>query len=299
VLTIGTFDGLHLGHQALIRQLINSARQFQARTAVITFHPRPKTVLAPHLANSDYLTTAEERITLFSDLGLDVLVITPFTLDLAQTTARQFVEPVVRNLNVVRLCVGHDFALGKNREGNVNVLKDLGHDLGYDLVEVPPLLLQGGVVSSTQIRRQLLAGDVRSATVLLGRYPALSGRIVRGAQRGRTIGFPTANFLVPSEKLVPANGVYATFVRRPGDAHRLPSVTNIGIRPSFDGNVHTVETFIFDFDEDIYEQSFTLELVERLRPEVRFDSIKALVTQIKQDADQARTLLVKEAISTT
>ena len=297
ILTIGTFDGLHRGHQALILQLKTAAKQLQAQSAVIAFHPRPKTIFAPDRHSHDYLTTPEERIALFESLGLDVLVLIPFTLEFAQTTAHDFVKLVVERLKMVQLWVGHDFAMGKNREGNVEKLAELGAEFNYTLREIEPFLLDGKVVSSSEIRQQLLAGNVRQATHLLGRYSSLTGKIVLGAQRGRTIGFPTANFAVPAERLVPANGVYATFVRRPDDDQRLASVTNVGVRPSFDGQGRTVEAYIFDFDEDIYNQTFTLEFVERLRPEKKFDGIEALITQITQDAEQARSLLAKEIIS--
>jgi riboflavin kinase/FMN adenylyltransferase len=294
VVTIGTFDGLHRGHQALIDHLKQDARQHQAQTAVITFHPRPKTVLAPHLPNNDYLTTPEERLALFEALGIDLVVLTPFTLELAKTSAYDFVKLIVERLHMVGLCVGHDFALGKNREGNVDKLTELGQEFGYTLRQVMPLVLDDDVVSSTRIRHYLLEGNVRQATHLLGRYPSLSSTIIQGVQRGRTIGFPTANFAVPAERILPANGVYATFIRRTGQSWRYPSVTNVGIRPSFDSKERTVETFIFDFDEDIYNQSFTLEFVERLRPEKKFENIGALVAQIGQDAEQARQLLASE-----
>ena len=297
VLTIGTFDGLHRGHQALIRQLKTAARQLRAKSAVIAFHPRPKAVFVPERYGNDYLTTPDERIALFKSLGLDILVLVPFTLELAQIMAYDFVKLVVESLNVVQFWVGHDFALGKNREGNVEKLAELSAEFNYTLREIEPFLLDSKVVSSSEIRQQLLTGEVRQAAHLLGRYPSLTGKIVLGARRGRTIGFPTANFAVPAERLVPANGVYATFVRRPDDDRRLASVTNIGVRPSFDGQERTVESFIFDFDKDIYDQTFTLEFVERLRPEKKFDGIEALVNQITRDSEQARSLLAKEIIA--
>ena len=297
VLTIGTFDGLHKGHQYLISQLKAQAQSRQAQSAVIAFHPRPKTVLAPHLPGNDYLTTPAERIALFEAAGLDVLVLTPFTLEIAHTTAYDFVKMIVEQLNVVQLCVGHDFALGKNREGNVEKLTALGREFNYTICDIEPFLLDGKVVSSTQVRQQVVAGNVRQAAYLLGRYPALTSKVVQGARRGRTIGFPTANFAVPPERLLPANGVYASFIRHPGRTQRLPGVTNVGIRPSFDGQERTVETFIFDFNEDIYHQILTLEFVEYLRPEKKFNGIDQLVAQITQDAKQARVLLANEVAS--
>ncbi|MCK6628070.1 MAG: bifunctional riboflavin kinase/FAD synthetase [Anaerolineae bacterium] len=295
VLTIGTFDGLHRGHQALIQQLQQSARERRAQAAVIAFHPRPKTVLAPHLPNNDYLTTPEERIALFEKLGLDILILIPFTLEFSQTTAADFMRLLVERLNMAALWAGHDFALGKNREGNLDKLRALGQALNYTVHEFTPLLIDGQIVSSTHVRNFLLAGDVRQATQFLGRYPSLSSEIVHGAQRGRTIGFPTANFAVPAERLLPANGVYATWVQLPGETQRRASVTNVGIRPSFDSSERTVEAYIFDFDQDLYGQRLTLEFVERLRPEKKFSSIDELVAQIRHDAEQSRQLLTEEA----
>jgi riboflavin kinase / FMN adenylyltransferase len=296
VLTIGTFDGLHRGHQALIKQLQQSATEHQAQAAVIAFHPRPKTVLAPHLPNNDYLTTPEERIALFEKLGLDSLILIPFTLEFSQTRAANFMHLLVERLNLVELWAGHNFALGKNREGNLEKLRALGQELNYNVCEFRPILINGKIVSSTQIRNLLLAGEVRQATEFLGRYPSLSSEIVQGARRGHTIGFPTANFAVPPERLLPANGVYATFVQLPGESGRRASVTNVGIRPSFEGTQRTVEAYIFDFDRDIYGQRPTLEFVERLRPEKKFSSIDELVAQIGHDAQVARDLLVKEEV---
>jgi riboflavin kinase/FMN adenylyltransferase len=296
ILTIGTFEGLHRGHQALIKQLKQSAHERQAQAAVIAFHPRPKTVLAPHLPNNDYLTTPEERIALFEKLGLDILILIPFTLEFSQTTAYDFMKLLVERLNLTELWAGHDFALGKNREGDLEKLRALGQELHYQVREFEPILIEGKIVSSTQIRQLLLTGDVRQATKFLGRYPSLSSEIVQGARRGHTIGFPTANFAVPPERLLPANGVYASFVQLPGETQRRASVTNVGVRPSFEGTERTVESYIFDFEQDLYGQRLTLEFVERLRPEKKFSSIDELVAQIKHDAQEARALLAKEDI---
>ncbi len=298
VLAIGTFDGLHRGHYHVINIVKLEAQKRQAQTVIMTFHPRPKAVFAPDLFSQDYLSTPEERIALLETLGLDVLILLPFTLELSQTTAPDFVKILVDRLKIVQLCVGHDFVLGKNREGNVEKLTALGREFDYTIQEISPYVLENQVVSSTVIRQQLTIGDVRHAAYLLGRYPSLTSTIEQGARRGRTIGFPTANFSVPPERLLPANGVYATFVRRLGQNQPLPAVTNVGIRPSFGGEERTVEAHIFDFDEDIYGQLLTLEFVERLRPEKKFDGINALVAQIRQDAEQARLLLAAEIVST-
>lgn len=294
VLTIGTFDGVHCGHQALIKQLTQSAHRHGAQAAVMAFHPRPKAVLAPHLPNNDHLTTPKERITLFEALGLDILILIPFTLEFAQTAAHDFMQLLVERLHLVELWAGHDFALGKNREGNLTRLAELGRELNFTVHEFAPLYIEGELASSTRIRQLLLEGEVRRATALLGRYPTLRSEIIQGAQRGRTIGFPTANFTVPTERLLPANGVYATWVQLPGSTHRYPSVTNVGIRPSFGGSERTVEAYIFDFEANLYGQVLTLEFVERLRPEKRFNGIDELVAQISHDSAQARAVLAEE-----
>jgi riboflavin kinase/FMN adenylyltransferase len=293
VLTIGTFDGLHRGHTALMQQLKEAAARQQAASAVIAFHPRPKTVLAPHLPNNDYLTTPAERIALFEACGIDVLILIPFTLEFAQTTAVDFMQRLVDHLHLVQFWCGHDFALGKNREGTMERLAVLGQQMGYTVHEFLPVLIDGQIISSTQIRRFVEAGHIRQAAQFLGRYPAVTGAVVQGDQRGRALGFPTANLLTPPERLLPANGVYATFARLT-DGARRPAVTNVGLRPSFQGSQRTVETYIFDFNRDIYGQSVTLEFVEYLRPEKKFNGLAELKAQISQDSAQAGALLAAE-----
>jgi riboflavin kinase/FMN adenylyltransferase len=294
VLTIGTFDGLHLGHQDILRQLQKQALILEAKTAVIAFHPRPKAVFVPARFKNDYLTTPDERIDLFAQFGIDVLILIPFTLEFAQTTAYEFMRMLTQKINLIQMCVGHDFALGKNREGNIDRLTELGMEFNYSICEIQPFILDGDVVSSTRVRTHLRAGEIRATARLLGRYPRLTSHVVQGAKRGRTIGFPTANLAVPPERLLPANGVYASFVQIQGEGARYSSATNVGVRPSFGNSDRTVETYILDFNQDIYGQTVTLEFVERLRPERRFDGIEALVAQIQRDSDQARRLLVAE-----
>lgn len=296
-LTIGTFDGVHRGHQDLLDHLKATASKRKARTSVIAFHPRPKTVFVPHLHSNDYLTTPDERIALLASYGIDFLALIPFSRALSQMTAFDFVKLIVESLCVVELCVGYDFAMGKNREGNVEKLKALGQQFDYGVTIVEPFLLDGQVVSSTQVREELKSGNIRRAAYLLGRFPSLASKVVEGAKRGRTIGFPTANLTVPPERLLPADGVYATFIQIQGRDERLHGVTNIGIRPSFGSAERTVETHIFDFSDNIYGQHCVLEFVERLRPEQKFEGVDALVAQITRDAKQARSLLAKEVLS--
>jgi riboflavin kinase/FMN adenylyltransferase len=294
VLTIGTFDGLHLGHQDVLQQLKKTAQQLKARTAVIAFHPRPKAIFLPDRFHNDYLTVPDERIELFRQQGVDVLILIPFSLDFAQISAAAFMRMLTEKINLVQMCVGHDFALGKNREGTIGKLRELGHEFNYEICEIQPFILNGEAVSSTRIRRYLRQGDVRGAAALLGRYPFLTSQVVKGAQRGRTIGFPTANLAVSPERLLPSNGVYATFVQIMGEKNRYPSATNIGVRPSFGEQERTVEAHILNFNRNIYNEFVTVEFVDRLRPEKKFNGVEELVSQIKKDAAQAKELLAGE-----
>jgi len=296
ILTIGTFDGLHLGHQNLLQQLNAAAKNHQAMSVVLAFHPRPKTVLAPHLPSDDYLTTATERITLFERLGLDVLLLVPFTRELSQVTAEAFMGLLKARLNMIELWAGHDFALGKGREGNLEKLSELGQTLGYQLHETAPVIVNEQIVSSTRIRHLLMDGNIPQATAFLGRYPAITGEVGHGAKLGRTLGFPTANLITPPERLLPANGIYATFMVRAKTGQRYLSATNVGVRPHFDGTTRTVEAYILDFDEDIYGETFTLEFVTRLRPEEKFDTLEGLLTQMAKDVLQARTILSSKSL---
>jgi riboflavin kinase/FMN adenylyltransferase len=294
VATIGAFDGVHLGHQFLIRNLVARAKETGRLAMVVTFHPHPVAVLRPDLPIR-YLTTPGEKAVLMEQLSLDILAILPFDAQMARMSAAEFTGALVRHLRLRELWVGPDFALGRNREGDIATLRALGADLGFAVRAVEPFLLDGEVVSSTRIRALLAQGDVRGATRLLGRYPTVAGEVVPGARRGRALGYPTANLEVRQERAVPADGVYAVFAVL--GTERYPGVANIGVRPSFDNGARTVETFILDFDQDIYGCDLVVEFVERLRPEQRFPNIADLVRQIGQDVEVARRILDDEARS--
>jgi riboflavin kinase/FMN adenylyltransferase len=291
VLTIGSYDGIHRGHRQVIASLNQAANNYQVPSILITFHPRPKIVFAPHL-KSDYLTTLEEKITIFKALKLDIVAILPFTLEFAQTPARTFMEQVFDAVRPLELWVGSDFKLGKNREGDVPFLQALGQEMGF-LVKVVDLETVGGEkISSTQIREALATGQMRRVTHLLGDYAFVQGRVVQGAQRGHTVGFPTANIAVDKDKLLPANGVYAVWMHVAGEIY--PAVANIGVRPTFDESEKTIEVHIFDFEQDIYGQDVRVDLVEYLRPEEKFASLDALIAQIGIDVKRAREILKSE-----
>ncbi len=291
VLTIGAFDGVHLGHQALIGDIVGRARATDRLAVLITFHPHPAAVLAPDRA-PQYLTTPGEKVALLEGLGLDLMVLLPFDHHVAVTPALDFMKALSRHLRVRELWVGTDFSLGRNREGDAMRLQQLGQELGYDLHVVEPLLDGGEPISSSRIRALLRRGSVEEATRLLGRYPSLSGEVVSGAQRGRGLGFPTANLQVRPERAVPADGVYAVFALL--GSERYQAVANVGIRPSFDNGHRTVETHLFDFDQDIYGCDLVVEFVTRLRPERRFADIADLIAQIQEDGAEARRILDRE-----
>lgn len=291
ILTIGAFDGLHRGHQELIGAVVQHARATNRLAALLTFHPHPAVVLAPERAPR-YLTTPGEKMALLENLGLDLVLLLPFSRQVAATPAREFMEEVSKHLRVRELWVGTDFALGRNREGDVPRLRELGRDLGYQVRAYEPVQGDEAIISSSRVRSLLAKGCVRETTRLLGRYPSLSGEVVVGAQRGRTLGFPTANLEVRPERAVPADGVYAVLAVL--GSERLPAVANIGVRPSFDNGQRTVETHIFDFDEDIYGCDLVVEFVVRLRDERRFEDIDDLVAQIEQDSQAARRVLSDE-----
>ncbi|HSR31319.1 MAG TPA: bifunctional riboflavin kinase/FAD synthetase [Anaerolineae bacterium] len=291
ILTIGAFDGVHRGHQALIGAVRDRASATGRLAALVTFHPHPAVLLAPDRAPR-YLTTLGSKLALFESLGVDLVVLLTFDLQMAATPARQFMEKLSGHLQFRELWVGADFALGRNREGDVHYLRELGQDLGYEVRVFEPVLEVHGTISSSRIRALLSDGCVEKAAALLGRYPSLSGEVIVGAHRGRILGFPTANLKVHPERAIPADGVYAVFAVL-GTA-RHPAVANIGVRPSFDNGHRTVETHIFDFDQDIYGCDLVVEFVARLRDERRFENIDDLVSQIERDSKAARRILTDE-----
>ena len=288
VLAIGSFDGIHRGHQHLIDQVLRQAHQKGLLAGLITFYPHPAAILAPEKA-PPYLTTPGEKIALLEKQGLELVAILPFDRQLAQTSARDFMQTLKRHMRLKELWVGADFTLGRDREGGLPVLQMLGQELGFDVTSVEPLLWEGKTISSTRIRRCLAAGQVRRAAALLGRYPSLSGKVVPGVQRGRQLGIPTANLAVRPERSVPADGVYAIYALLGQERHL--GVANVGVRPSFDNGERTIETHILDFDQDIYGVDLVVEFVERLRDEKRFNNIDELIAQIVQDIERARHIL--------
>ena len=295
--TIGVFDGVHLGHQTVLKHVVESANRDGLASAAITFHPHPRQVLRPDLT-TEYVTSLEDRLSLIMRTGLDGVATVSFTSEFAQTDAGDFVRMLVEEFNLARLIIGEDFALGRQRGGDPETLAALGQELGYE-VEVIELLTNDATtkVSSTEVRSALGGGDVTLVSELLGRRFALHGPVVVGFERGRSIGFATANVAIGNDRAIPAPGVYATIAHL--ESGPMPSVTNIGMRPTFDdGGGLSIECHIIDFDEDIYGTDLRVEFVQRLRGERKFGGIDALVEQIGNDRDTARDLLASMSIGT-
>lgn len=288
VVTIGVFDGIHRGHQALIRQLVSEAHAAGRLAVAITFFPHPD-ILLRGLEGRYYLHTPQEKADLLGELGIDTVLTLAFNDELRHVRAAEFVDSLVERLKLAQLWVGADFAMGYQREGNVAFLTGQGSQKGFDIRVVDLVLVDGEVISSTAIRQALEAGEVEQAANWLGRGYSVTGEIIHGEKRGRSIGIPTANVAVWSEKVIPANGVYAGWATV-GD-ERFMAMTNIGVRPTFDGQGVTVEAHLLDFNRDIYGQTMTLTFEKRLRSEKRFNGIQELIAQIHADIDAGRAAL--------
>jgi riboflavin kinase / FMN adenylyltransferase len=285
VVTLGNFDGIHLGHQTLIHGAVADARRLQVPSVVLTFEPHPLKILAPERAPK-MLLAHKDKMELLRALGVDVVVIQTFNREFARMEAESFVrEILLGRIRAVKIWAGQDLRFGRGRKGSVGDLMRWGGDLGFDVSVVEPILVEGVRVSSSLIRELVTAGRMAEVRPLLGRYYFISGRVGRGHRRGREIGFPTANISSRAEVL-PADGIYAT-IFSVGGTQRL-SVSSIGRNPTFGAGPRTVESFIFDFHDEIYGAAMKLAFVKRLREERKFDSVGALTAQIRQDVADAR-----------
>lgn len=287
-LTIGVFDGVHRGHQEIIQQLTAGARSNGAPAVVLTFNPHPASVLAGR--EIKLLTLPEERAEILFGLGVDALIDLPFTRELAEHSAEDFMATLRQHLGLSHLLIGYDFALGKGRAGNFERLGQIGQELGYQVSAIAAQRQADIVISSTLIRQDIAAGEVARAADRLGRPYALSGTVIPGDGRGRTIGIPTANVDVSLQKAIPLNGVYACHALI--DGQKQQAVVNIGLRPTFTSGetLPRVEAHLLNYAADLYGKNLRLEFIERLRGEQKFASIDALVSQIRADIERAKLL---------
>ncbi|MFZ1886470.1 MAG: bifunctional riboflavin kinase/FAD synthetase [Candidatus Binataceae bacterium] len=288
VVTPGNFDGVHLGHRAILKAAIDRARAAGGTAFALTYDPLPAKLLVPDRAPR-LILVPEDKLELLRLSGLDGVIVVNFTRALSMIEPRDFVRDYfLGRIGAREVVIGHSVNFGHNRAGNASVMVELGREFGFDTTVVGPVKVAGIEVSSTKVRELITTGEVRAAAKLLGRYHFLHGRVVRGRERGRTIGFPTANLESETECL-PPDGVYATRVIL-GDG-AFGSITNLGMRPTFAETARSIEAHIFDFNRDIYGERIKLELIERIRPEKKFDSAEALKNQIALDLARAKEIL--------
>ncbi|MGA3209471.1 MAG: bifunctional riboflavin kinase/FAD synthetase [Syntrophales bacterium] len=287
--TIGNFDGVHLGHLPILKKLIEAAHSENSKAVVITFDPHPKKVLRPEIRPFYLITSTEEKIKLLEDIGVDGLILIPFDLNFSKMTAESFVCDILWDkLHIRKIFVGHDYSFGKSKTGNKVFLAAIGKKLGFEVDIINAVKLDDETISSTRLRHLILDGDVRTAARLLGRPYNVSGIVVEGKRRGSILGIPTAN-IKPEKELIPAQGVYAVIAHLENDRHQ--GVLNIGFNPTFSDTDLSVEVFLLDFSGDIYGKRVNVLFMERIRDEVKFENSEQLVKQIRKDIDEAWAIL--------
>ncbi len=289
-LTIGVFDGVHRGHQQIIKRLTTGAQEQGVPAVVLTFDPHPAKLFGR--SEIKLLTLPDERAELLASFGVDIVITNPFDQNVANTSAFDFMQQVKNQLGISHLVLGYDSTVGKNREGNAARLKEIGEELGYTVEVVSAVSDESGVISSTEIRKLIEVGNITEAARLMGHAYSLHGPVIHGDARGRTIDVPTANIGYSHEdKMIPANGIYACWAHL--DGQKYQAATNIGINPTFtpDKQIPNIEAHLLDFRQEIYEEDVKLEFIARLRDELRFDSVEKLLEQIWKDIEQTREIL--------
>lgn len=293
VLTVGTFDGVHLGHQFIIQGLKRRAANRHISSTLVTFNPHPQLVLSsPNKPKLKILTTIDEKIELLRALELDRLVIINFTSQFSKTTSDDFVKNVLfKNIGFCEIVIGHDHAFGKDRKGNIETLRNIGHQLGFSVEKLTALKKNGTVINSSKIRNLLHEGDVKSTTKALGRHYFINGKVVTGEGRGQSLNYPTANIeLTSNDKLIPADGVYAVYVYYGNE--RFNGMMNIGSRPTFNmSSNHTLEVHLFNFNKTIYDENLKIEFVKKIREEMKFSGTEELITQLDNDKQTTLEIL--------
>ncbi|MEX2604952.1 MAG: bifunctional riboflavin kinase/FAD synthetase [Gracilimonas sp.] len=292
VVTVGTFDGVHLGHRAIMDAVVRKAKERNARSVVVTFDPHPRDIINPGKGGIKLLTTLKERCEILQDLGVDLLLVIPFDRDFSLLTSEEFVRDIIyEKVGVSEFVIGYDHHFGRDRKGTIETIENLGKKLGFDAYVVSKQEMQHVTISSTVIRKTLAEeGNVNKAAEFLDRHYLLNGIVMHGDERGHTIGYPTANLKPEHEdKVIPKNGVYAVKVRVKEEWYG--GMMNIGIRPTFGEDVRTLEVHIFEFDKEIYGKTIQVRFVDRIRDEQKFDGIKALKSQLDSDKEKCLELL--------
>jgi riboflavin kinase/FMN adenylyltransferase len=292
VVTVGTFDGVHAGHRAIVDTVAEKADEREARSVLVTFDPHPRDIINPGDAGIKLLTTLQERSEILEELGIDTMVVIPFDRDFSLLSSEEFVRDIIyEKVGVDEFVIGYDHQFGRNREGTIETIERLGKELGFDAYVVSKREVGEKTVSSTAIRNAISEdGNVEEAATFLQRPYRLNGTVVHGDKRGKAIGFPTANIKPEhSRKIIPKNGVYAVKVRINGDWY--DGMMNIGTRPTFDGEMQTLEVHLFNFDDNIYGKEVQVRFYNRIRDEKKFDGKEDLVAQLQQDEHRAKELL--------
>ena len=291
VLTQGTFDGVHFGHRKILRHVVSEAKEIGGVSVLLTFYPHPRLVLYPDDNELKLLTTIEEKVDLVSAIGIDYLVIIPFTQELSRLRASDFVRDIlVEQLHITKLIIGYDHRFGRNREGGLKEMTQFTETYNFKLEEIPPQDIDDSIVSSTKIRSALLAGDVHLAKEYLEDLYTISGKVEEGLQRGTTIGYPTANVRVGSSfKLIPKNGVYAVWVYI--DKIKYAGMINIGYNPTFDDKNWSMEVHILNFNKNIYHHKILISFHSRIREEMKFENVNSLVKQLAKDENKIKSIL--------
>lgn len=291
IITVGSFDGVHVGHAKILSTLVNRAKERNCRSVLLTFEPHPRKVVSKDF-NLRLLTLTDEKKRLISQLGVDEIIVIPFTKEFSQMSSDDFFnEFIIKKIGIKEIILGYDHRFGKGRDGDENKVRELGKLFGFDVITVPPVKFGDLTVSSSLIRKELAEGRVKNIRDYLNRYYSITGSVSEGDKRGRLLGFPTANISVTdSDKMIPSNGVYAVRVII-GD-ETFNGVMNIGKRPTFQGIENTIlEVNIFDFEKNIYGREITVEFIDRLRDEQKFSSKDELIAQIEKDKKRALEIL--------
>jgi riboflavin kinase / FMN adenylyltransferase len=292
IVTIGTFDGVHRGHAELIRRTFRRADALRLRPSIVTFEPVPAAVLRPERFPGRICTT-ERKIELLEGYGAGEIVVIPFDLPLSRNTPEEFLSALFAQTRMSELWVGEGFALGRDRTGNVERIREIGTDLGFETVAVARVVDGGEIISSSSIRGAIMRGDVEFAARSLGRPFSVSGEVIHGAHLGRTIGFPTANFYPPHGIVPLGDGIYASLIRLPGESAPRQAMTYVGTRPTVDGGERQVETNVFDFDGDLYGQHVEVAVLAKIRDDQTFAGLEPLVQQLQADEIAIRKYLAR------
>lgn len=291
VLTQGTFDGVHYGHQQILKRVVAEARACNGESVLLTFYPHPRLVLYPNDNDLKLLNTLEEKIALVEALGIDHLVVLPFTKEFSRISPEQFVSSILINkLRIRKMIIGYDHRFGRNREGSLKDMQRYAAQFNFSLEEIPAQDIEDCIVSSTKIRTALLSGDVVEARALLGRPYSVKGTVVHGSKKGKELGYPTANIEVDSKfKLIPSNGVYAVKAQLGGK--EFGGMLNIGDNPTFHDKKWSIEVHIFEFSGDAYNQSIEIAFIEKMRNEMKYSSVDLLIEQMRKDEVNARNII--------